>query len=181
MNSMILGLSIVLSTAGFATAQTGDVLPNADDVVAKMVQQDAQRKSQLSGYTATRHYVAANEERHTQWETSGHHRHVARHCKDGRTVSSCAFRQSSRRNSFIVQSPSLPPAGKAAFTHFDYPQCSHAWWRCCVHCFGDCLCSGLLLRICGRRDSLLHRRPLRRNGRDAGPNQIRRLAVRNMV
>jgi len=63
MNSMILGLSIVLSTAGFATAQTGDVLPNADDVVSKMVQQDAQRKSQLSGYTATRHYVAANEER----------------------------------------------------------------------------------------------------------------------
>ena len=62
-NSMIVGLSIVLSAAGFATAQTGDVLPNADDVVAKMVQQDAQRKSQLSGYTATRHYVAVNEER----------------------------------------------------------------------------------------------------------------------
>lgn len=63
MSSMILGLSIVFSTAAFATAQTGDVLPTANDVVAKMVQQDAQRKSQLSGYTATRHYVAVNEER----------------------------------------------------------------------------------------------------------------------
>jgi outer membrane lipoprotein-sorting protein len=63
MNSVIVGLSIVFSTAAVATAQTPDVLPNADDVVAKMVQQDAQRKSQLSGYTATRHYVAVNQQR----------------------------------------------------------------------------------------------------------------------
>lgn len=61
--SVILALSTVFSVATLATAQTGDAPPTADGVVTRMLQQDAQRKAQLTGYTATRHYVAVNEQR----------------------------------------------------------------------------------------------------------------------
>lgn len=54
-------LAIVLYAATIASAQTGDPLLSADDVVAKMMQFDAQRQSQLTGYTAIRHYVAVNQ------------------------------------------------------------------------------------------------------------------------
>jgi len=40
----------------YALAQASDALPAADDVVAKMVEQDAQRRTQNNGYTATRRY-----------------------------------------------------------------------------------------------------------------------------
>jgi outer membrane lipoprotein-sorting protein len=59
-------LAIVLSTATVASAQTSDPLPSAEDVVAKMMQFDAQRQSQLTGYTATRHYVAVNKSRRAE-------------------------------------------------------------------------------------------------------------------
>ena len=54
----------VAMTAG-ASAQTSD-LPSADDVVTKMMQFDAQRQSELTGYVATRHYVAVNKNRHAE-------------------------------------------------------------------------------------------------------------------
>jgi hypothetical protein len=54
---------MAFSVATFSAAQTGDALPTTDDVVTKMLQQDALRKAQLSGYTATRHYIAVNKQR----------------------------------------------------------------------------------------------------------------------
>lgn len=63
MKAVILGLPIVFAMTMLATAQTSGVLTTADDVVAKMLQQDALRRAQLKGYTATRHYVAVNEQR----------------------------------------------------------------------------------------------------------------------
>lgn len=62
-NSVLPALLLIFSTTMFASAQAGDALPTADDVVAKMVQQDAWRKAQLDGYTATRHYIAVNKQR----------------------------------------------------------------------------------------------------------------------
>src|SRR5580700_2560034 len=59
-------LAVVLSAATIATAQTDDPLPSAEDVVAKMMQFDTQRQSQLTGYTATRHYVAVNKNRRAE-------------------------------------------------------------------------------------------------------------------
>jgi hypothetical protein len=61
-NALILALSVDLSMAGLATSQTAHVLPTADDVVARMVQLEAQRKAELYGYTATRHYVLVNKQ-----------------------------------------------------------------------------------------------------------------------
>ena len=59
-------LAFVLSAATIALAQTGNPLPSAEDVVAKMMQFDTQRQSQLTGYTATRHYVAVNKSRRAE-------------------------------------------------------------------------------------------------------------------
>ncbi|MGA7629350.1 MAG: hypothetical protein WCB11_01205 [Terriglobales bacterium] len=59
-------LAIVLAAATSASAQTGDPLPSAEDVVAKMIQFDGQRQSELTGYTATRHYAAVNKSRHAE-------------------------------------------------------------------------------------------------------------------
>jgi negative regulator of sigma E activity len=59
-------LAIVLYAATIASAQTGDPLLSAEDVVAKMMQFDAQRQSQLTGYTAIRHYVAVNQSRRAE-------------------------------------------------------------------------------------------------------------------
>jgi hypothetical protein len=60
-------LAIVLSLATIASAQTSDPPPPpANDVVAKMMEFDAQRQSQLVGYTALRHYVAVNKKRRAE-------------------------------------------------------------------------------------------------------------------
>ena len=59
-------LAIVFSVTAIAAAQTGDPLPSEEDVVAKMMQFDAQRQSQLTGYTATRYYVAINKSRRAE-------------------------------------------------------------------------------------------------------------------
>ena len=62
-----LTLAIALSAATIASAQTGsDSLPPADDVVARMMQLDAQRQSELTGYTAVRHYAAVNKNRRAE-------------------------------------------------------------------------------------------------------------------
>ena len=66
MNSVILTLSIVVLTARLGIAQTNEVLPTADEVVARMIQLDARRQTQLQGYTATRHYVAFNKQRRAE-------------------------------------------------------------------------------------------------------------------
>jgi outer membrane lipoprotein-sorting protein len=59
-------LAIILSAVTIASAQTGDLLPSAEAVVAKMMQFDGQRQSELTGYTATRHYAAVNKSRHAE-------------------------------------------------------------------------------------------------------------------
>jgi outer membrane lipoprotein-sorting protein len=59
-------VAIVFSVTAIASGQTGNPLPSAEDVVAKMMQFDAQRQSQLTGYRATRHYVAVNKSRHAE-------------------------------------------------------------------------------------------------------------------
>jgi len=57
-------LAIMASALGIAAAQTQPPLPSGDDVVAKMMDFDAQRQSQMTGYTAFRHYSAVNKKRH---------------------------------------------------------------------------------------------------------------------
>jgi hypothetical protein len=57
-------LAIMAAALGIATAQTQPPLPSGDDVVAKMMDFDAQRQSQMTGYTAFRHYSAVNKKRH---------------------------------------------------------------------------------------------------------------------
>lgn len=59
-------LIVVLLAANVAPAQTGESLPAAADVVAKMTQFDAQRRSELTGYTAIRRYTAANGKHHAE-------------------------------------------------------------------------------------------------------------------
>jgi outer membrane lipoprotein-sorting protein len=49
-----------------ASAQPNDQLPSAERVVAKMMRFDAQRQSELTGYTATRRYVAVNKKRRAE-------------------------------------------------------------------------------------------------------------------
>jgi outer membrane lipoprotein-sorting protein len=58
-------LAVVLSVATIAPAQTGEHVSSVD-VVAKMMQADAQRESELTGYTATRRYFAANSNRRAE-------------------------------------------------------------------------------------------------------------------
>jgi outer membrane lipoprotein-sorting protein len=60
-SSLTLLLSVTL-----ASAQARAPLPPADAVVAKMMQFDAQRQSELTGYTATRRYVAVNQKRRAE-------------------------------------------------------------------------------------------------------------------
>jgi len=59
-------LTSVLSAVTIASSQTGDPLPSAEDVVAKMMQFDTQRQSELTGYTAMRRYMAVNKSRHAE-------------------------------------------------------------------------------------------------------------------
>jgi len=58
------GLTILLLT--IASAQASDPLPSAQEVVAKMMQSDAHRQSELAGYTATRRYVGVNKKRRAE-------------------------------------------------------------------------------------------------------------------
>jgi hypothetical protein len=47
-------------------SEIGNPLPSADDVVAKMLELDARRQSELTGYTAVRRYVAVNKQRRAE-------------------------------------------------------------------------------------------------------------------
>jgi len=58
-------LTFILLVA-LAPAQASAPLPSAEDIVAKMMQFDAQRQSDLTGYTATRRYVAVNKKRRAE-------------------------------------------------------------------------------------------------------------------
>ena len=62
----VLSTLILLLPATIASAQVTAPLPPADEVVARMMQLDAQRQSDLTGYTATRRYVAVNKKRHAE-------------------------------------------------------------------------------------------------------------------
>jgi len=55
-----------LLLVALAPAQASAPLPSAEDIVAKMMQFDAQRQSELTGYTATRRYVAVNKKRRAE-------------------------------------------------------------------------------------------------------------------
>ena len=59
-------LAIMSSALTIASGQTNDPLPSTADVVAKMMQLDAKRRSEMSGYTATRRYVAVNKKRQAE-------------------------------------------------------------------------------------------------------------------
>lgn len=59
-------LAIALFAVSMASAQSSGLLPSAGDVVTKMMQFDAQRQSELTGYVATRHYLAVNKNRRAE-------------------------------------------------------------------------------------------------------------------
>lgn len=59
-------LAVALCIVTISSAQTSDPLPSAEEVVAKMMQFDAQRQSEQTGYTAIRHYAAVNKKRHAE-------------------------------------------------------------------------------------------------------------------
>lgn len=65
-NSVILALLLGFLTTAIVTAQTDDPPVTADYIVQRMLQQDALRKSQINGYTATRHYIAVNKQRRAE-------------------------------------------------------------------------------------------------------------------
>jgi outer membrane lipoprotein-sorting protein len=62
----IVALTLAVSAARIASAQTSDQLTSTNDVVTKMIQSDAVRQSQMTGYTALRHYVAVNKKRRAE-------------------------------------------------------------------------------------------------------------------
>jgi hypothetical protein len=59
-------LAIMLSAVTSASSQVGDPLPPADEVVAKMMRMDLERRSELTGYSAQRRYVAVNQNRRAE-------------------------------------------------------------------------------------------------------------------
>src|SRR5262249_2113795 len=65
-NNALSSLLIVLSAVAVAPAQASTALPSTDAVVAKMMALDAQRQSELTGYTAVRRYVAVNKKRRAE-------------------------------------------------------------------------------------------------------------------
>jgi outer membrane lipoprotein-sorting protein len=66
MNSVILALLVGFLTTAIGTAQRDHPPVTADDIVQTMLQRDALRKAQISGYTATRHYIAVNKQRRAE-------------------------------------------------------------------------------------------------------------------
>jgi hypothetical protein len=59
-------LAVVLFTVTSASSQTGASLPSADDVVAKMLRSDVERRSELKGYTAMRRYAVVTKDRQAE-------------------------------------------------------------------------------------------------------------------
>jgi len=59
-------LLIAISAGPLASAQASSLPPSANAVVAKMMELDAQRQSELAGYAAVRRYVAVNKKRRAE-------------------------------------------------------------------------------------------------------------------
>src|SRR5690349_21272729 len=59
-------LLIAISAGPLASAQASSPPPSANAVVAKMMELDAQRQSELAGYAAVRRYVAVNKKRRAE-------------------------------------------------------------------------------------------------------------------
>lgn len=57
---------VVLGAAASVLSQTSDPTASADDVVANMIRHDAERKSEMTGYTAVRRYAAVNKDRRAE-------------------------------------------------------------------------------------------------------------------
>jgi outer membrane lipoprotein-sorting protein len=66
MNSAILALLLGFLTTTIVTAQTDDPQATAGAIVERVLEQDALRRAQLNGYTATRHYIAVNKQRRAE-------------------------------------------------------------------------------------------------------------------
>jgi len=62
----LLILAIVLSGTAGASSQIDDPLPSADDIAARMMRADVQRRAEMTGYSAVRRYVAANRDRRAE-------------------------------------------------------------------------------------------------------------------
>lgn len=60
--------SLFALTLIVADAPKAAGLPTADEIVAKMVRRDAERRAELQGYTSVRRYVLENEKHHKQAE-----------------------------------------------------------------------------------------------------------------
>jgi hypothetical protein len=59
-------LAVALFATTIVSAQSINSLPSANDVVSRMMRFDAERQSELTGYAATRHYVAVNQSRRAE-------------------------------------------------------------------------------------------------------------------
>ena len=83
----MLGILFALTLAA-QDVPDGAALPTAEEVVAKMVQHDDERRAALQGYTGVRRYVLENSEHHKEAEM------VVRivYHKDGRRNSRCLQR-----------------------------------------------------------------------------------------
>jgi hypothetical protein len=64
--NILFTLFVVLLAATVAPAQTSEPLPATAEVIAKMTQFDAQRRSELTGYTVIRRYIAASGKHHAE-------------------------------------------------------------------------------------------------------------------
>jgi hypothetical protein len=62
----LFALLIVISAGPLASPQTSNSPPSATPVVARMMELDAQRQSELAGYAAVRRYVAVNKKRRAE-------------------------------------------------------------------------------------------------------------------
>lgn len=65
-NCILSAVTIAVFTTGTGSAQTGIPPLSVNDVVARMMEFDAQRQSQMAGYTAVRYYSAVNKKRHAE-------------------------------------------------------------------------------------------------------------------
>jgi len=64
--NVLFTLATALCVVTTSSAQTSNPVPSAEEVVSKMIQFDAQRQSEQTGYTATRRYAAVNKKRHAE-------------------------------------------------------------------------------------------------------------------
>jgi hypothetical protein len=63
-----LAIFLPILTAGFAVPSSGQQLPSADEVVARLVERDSRREAAFHGYVAARRYVIENPHHHKRAE-----------------------------------------------------------------------------------------------------------------